>query len=149
MPSVLDIVRSESHDLTVNAQTRSDVARTIKAYQRIVQMVATISVTHWPEIQALPSIEWQGFVENLIHPTALNPDVKYPMVHRALGKMPSYLRRAAITTGTGAAASFLSNYDNWLKEPALSQSALNDVKRKEWVKGQQEAVKDLRDNARA
>jgi putative transposase len=31
-----------------------------------------------------------------------------------LGKMPSYLRRAAIEHAFGAVASFLSSYDNWL-----------------------------------
>lgn len=35
---------------------------------------------------------------------------------RVMGKMPSYLRRAAIAAANGAASSYLSNYSNWLDE---------------------------------
>ena len=53
-------------------------------------------------------------VESLCHPTMHRPVVRYPALSRILGKMPSYLRRAAIEAAYGAVSSFLSNYSNWL-----------------------------------
>lgn len=108
------IVRTESHRLSTSPALRADVERTIAFYRRVVRMAATVAMTHWPELGRLRAKERQMALEALIHPTKDRPQVRYPMLGRALGKMPSYLRRAALHAALGSVSSFLENYSNWL-----------------------------------
>jgi IS605 OrfB family transposase len=105
-------VRSEQHKLQARPDEREDMARTIQFYRRAVRMLCGVLMVHWPEISKSPS-QCQ-FVESLFHFTNNRPVVKYPVLDRALGKMPSYLRRAAIESALGAVSSFMSNWSNFL-----------------------------------
>lgn len=116
------IIRSEAHALRMNHAMRMDVERTIAFYRRVVKMASTIAMTHWPEIGSLTGNEPAKSLERLIHPTSKRPIIRYAVVSRALGKMPSYLRRAALEHAVGCVSSFLSNYSNWI-------DALNDKSR--------------------
>ncbi len=69
-------------------------------------------MVHWPEVSQAKS-KCQA-VEALCHATAKRPVVRYAALDRIFGKMPSYLRRAAIEAAIGVTGSFLSNYSNWL-----------------------------------
>ena len=106
------IVRSESHALSTSPEVREAMTRTITAYRRAVRAVSTVLMTHWPEVCAAKS-KCQA-AEALFHPTAKRPRVRYPVLHRMLGKMPSYLRRAAIEHAYGAVAAFQSNWNLFL-----------------------------------
>lgn len=61
-------------------------------------------------------------LESMFHATKDRPVVRYAVLGRALGKMPSYLRRAALHAALGAVSSFLSNYSNWLDGNAAGKS---------------------------
>lgn len=111
----LTIIRTESHALPMSPALRDDVERTIARFRRAVRMAATVAVTHWPELGPLKSQERQMALEALFHATQDRPLVKYPVLDRVFGKMPSYLRRAALSAAIGAVSSFLSNYDNFLE----------------------------------
>lgn len=106
------IVRTESHVLATSPEARADIARTIRAYRRAVRALRSVLMTHWPELHALTN-KCQA-VESLFHTTARRPQVKYPVLDRMLGKMPCYLRRAAIEHAVGAVSSFQSNWENFL-----------------------------------
>ncbi len=106
------IVRTESRALATSPEVRADIARTIGAYRRAVRAISSVLMTHWPELQALTN-KCQA-VESLFHATARRPAVKYPVLDRMLGKMPSSLRRAAIEHAVGAVSSFQSNWENFL-----------------------------------
>ena len=108
------LIRSESHRLPTTPQLREDVLRTIQVYRQAVRALSTVIMTHWPEITSAPSKCFA--IESLFHPTAKRPVVKYAILARKLGKMPSYLRRAAIEAAYGAVSSYLSNYNNWLDD---------------------------------
>lgn len=108
------LVRSELHALSISPVEREDVRRTIAFYRRAVRLAATIAMTHWDELGGLRENARQMALEALFHATKERPQVKYPVLDRALGKMPSYLRRAALHHALGLVASFLSNYDNFL-----------------------------------
>jgi hypothetical protein len=144
------ILRSETHGLPTTPSVVEDVERTVEAYQRIVRMV--ILVTFWNWDQAFDEMSKKDrltFIEGLIHPTADRPVVKYPMVSRAMGDMPSYMRRAAIHAGIGAASSFRSNYENWLRQPVFDRHHLNDIKLRLWKSEQAAAVNEVRAHAKA
>src|SRR5664279_4770671 len=99
MPS---IIRTEAHALSTSPALRSDVERTVDAYRRAVRAIATVVMTHWPTLGVLPAKgKGSGLgrcqaIEALFHATAARTDVRYPMLDTFLGKIPSYLRRAAI-----------------------------------------------------
>src|SRR6516225_9047225 len=95
------IYRTEQHGVAATPDDVRDVERTIAFYRRAVRLLCTLILTHWPEIQAQDSIKRQGFIEGLLHVTKERPIVKYGVIDRALGKTPSYLRRAAIEAAYG------------------------------------------------
>lgn len=116
----LSIIRAETHALVTSHEVRADIARTIDAYRRAVRAISTVFLTHWPEVSQAKS-KCQA-AEALFHATAKRPVVRYPVLDRMLGKMPSYLRRAAIEHAYGAVSSFLSNWDNFLDGEAGGQA---------------------------
>ena len=73
-----------------------------------------VLMVHWPEIARLPSKGKCQAIEALFHATKQRPVVRYPVLDRMLGKMPSYLRRAAVEHAFGAVSSFQSNWSNFL-----------------------------------
>lgn len=106
------IIRAEAHAVATSPEVRADVARSIDAYRRAVRALSGVILVHWPDLSHAKS-KCQA-VESLFHVTAKRPVVRYAVLDRMLGKMPSYLRRAAIEHAYGAVASFMSNYSNWL-----------------------------------
>ena len=108
------IIRSEMHALTTSHAQREDIRRTIAFYRRAVRMAATVAMTHWDELAPLRSKERQMALEAMFHATKDRPRVRYPVFDKAIGKMPSYLRRAALSSALGVVSSFLSNYSNFL-----------------------------------
>ena len=108
------IIRTESHALSTSPALRQDIERTVAFFRRVVRMSATVAMTHWPELAPLRAQERQMALEALLHPTKDRPVVRYAVLGRSLGKMPSYLRRAALSAALGAVSSFMSNYSNWL-----------------------------------
>jgi hypothetical protein len=51
------------------------------------------------------------------------PVVRYAILRRQLGKMPSTLRRAAIDAAYGAVSAYLSHYSNWLDDTARARGS--------------------------
>lgn len=118
-PEVLEklapkIVRTEAHALRTTPMVRADIKCTLVAYRRAVRALCGVIQTHWPELGSLSAKGKCQAIEALFHPTAKRPVVRYLALERIFGKMPSYLRRAAIEAAYGVVRSFLSNYDNWL-----------------------------------
>lgn len=106
------LIRTEAHALSTTPEVRADVERTIAAYRRAVRALSGVFMTHWPMLANAKS-KCQA-LESLFHVTRHRPVVRYAVLDRMLGKMPSYLRRAAIEHAYGGVSSFLSNYSNWL-----------------------------------
>jgi hypothetical protein len=108
------IIRTEAHALVTTPAIREGVERTLVFFRRVVRMSATVAMTHWPELGSLHAKGRQMALEALLHPTKLRPTVRYGVLGKALGKMPSYLSWAALHAALGAVSSFMSNYNNWL-----------------------------------
>ena len=121
------ILRAETHALSTTPEVRADVERTIAAYRRAVRALSGVLLVHWPEVSQAKS--QCVATEALFHVTAARPAVRYPVLDRMLGKMPSYLRRAAIEAAFGAVSSFLSNWNNFL------DGEIGGVKREDGARG--------------
>jgi len=79
-----------------------------------VRALCGVLMVHWPEIGRLPSKGKCQAIEALFHATKQRPMVRYPVLDRMLGKMPSYLRRSAVEHAFGVVSSFQSNWSNFL-----------------------------------
>ena len=62
------------------------------------------------------SLQRQRYIETLIHTTKDNPNPKYDFDSKFY-KMPSYLRRGAISEAVGKVSSYHSNLANWEEKP--------------------------------
>lgn len=109
----MKITRTEVWPLEANDDIRVAIRDTITVYRRYVSALATVCMTHWPEIAPLSKKDRLTLVESMIHPTSKRPKIRYAYFHRSFYKFPSYLRRAAIHDAIGCASSFLTRYDQW------------------------------------
>jgi IS605 OrfB family transposase len=108
------IIRTEAHALATTPSVRADVERTIAAYRRAVRALCGVLMVNWPQLARLPSKGKCQAIEALFHATKQRPVVRYAVLDRMLGKMPSYLRRAAVEHAFGVVSSFQSNWSNFL-----------------------------------
>ena len=89
-------------------------AATVEEYRKLCRFLVTVVNTHWVELGPLSSKDVVPAVERLMHPTAKNPVVKYPVFRTAFYKFPSYYRRAAIAFAVGQVSSFQTRYWEWV-----------------------------------
>ncbi len=87
---------------------------TVKIYRDALAFLVGVCDAEWDDIVAVEGNQQrQLFVERLVHNTK-NRQAKYPAFDKSFYKMPSYLRRAAISEALGAVSSYRSNHANWV-----------------------------------
>ena len=126
MPNRKPIIRTDKWSLTLTAEQRLLFAETVKVYRRLCRHLVGVVFTHWSELGSLNGQQVIPAVERLIHATAQNPDVKYP-VDRTFHKFPSYYRRGAIAFAVGQVNSFVTRYQRMAvrRSPASECQASN------------------------
>ena len=86
---------------------------TVSIYRNAVDYLIEVCLYGWNTIKEIPNAKFQQrHVEKLIHRTKENPAPVYDF-DNVFYKMPTYLRRAAISEAIGKAASYDSNLTNW------------------------------------
>ncbi len=93
---------------------------TVSIYRNAVDYLIEVCLYGWNAIKEIPNAKFQQrHVEKLIHRTKENPAPVYDF-DNVFYKMPTYLRRAAISEAIGKAASYDSNLTNWeLSDPRI------------------------------
>jgi len=87
---------------------------TVSAYRKVTDFLIDVCLKEWDSIHMLDgSLNRQSFVESLCHKTKNNPAPKYGKFDQKFYKLPSYVRRAAITEAIGKVSSYQSNLSNW------------------------------------
>ena len=66
-----ELIRSETHLLSMTPDVQASVRRTNAAYRTAVRAVANIILTHWPEISS--ANRQVRYERSLVHPTAKQP----------------------------------------------------------------------------
>ena len=89
---------------------------TVRIYQEAISFFMDVCHKEWVSIQDLSKIKSVPFMEKLTLSTKNRPTVPYDF-NAHFYKMPCYLRRAAIAEAIGAYSSWISNYENWKKDP--------------------------------
>jgi len=92
---------------------------TLAIYRKALSFLVDVINTEWSVLENLSTKELVNAVEKLTHHTKTNPCPKYDF-DATFYKFPSYLRRAAISKGSGIVKSYRSNYQNWLDEKSES-----------------------------
>ena len=90
---------------------------TVSMYRYAVDYLIYVCTENWDKISQMDSsMKRQRYVETLIHSTKDNPHPKYDF-DKKFYKMPSYLRRGAISEAVGKVSSYQSNLSNWNSNP--------------------------------
>ena len=87
--------------------------KTITLFNDAVTFCIDAFEKEWTELYVLSPLAQKTFAEKLIHSTK-NSIAKYTEFDKIFKKMPSYMRRSAISCALGALSSYHSNYDNWV-----------------------------------
>ncbi len=90
---------------------------TVKVYRNAVDYLIDVCNANWDSLlRTGSSLQRQRYIETLIHTTKDNPNPKYDFDSKFY-KMPSYLRRGAISEAIGKVSSYRSNLKNWSDDP--------------------------------
>ena len=97
---------------------------TVTVYRDAVDYLIMVCIENWENICKISgSLHQQRFVETLIHRTKQNHSPVYDF-DSVFYKMPSYLRRSAISESIGKVSSYKSNLTNWEKNPVGKRPSL-------------------------
>ena len=101
----------------IDELTRSDITNTLSVYRKACVFITNVCNIEWHEIKqnCSTSKERINYVEHLIHGTKNNKYPKYSEFDTTYHKLPSYLRRAAISFAIGSVSSYYSNLEDWLR----------------------------------
>ena len=81
--------------------------QTVSIYRDAVDFLIIVCLDEWSKMQQIDkNLERQQYIEHLIHATKANPDAKYKNFDKKFYKMPTYLRRAAISEAMGKVSSY-------------------------------------------
>lgn len=89
---------------------------TVSVYRKAVDFLIEVCLVEWDAVSELNSNQRINYVERLTHTTKDNPNPKYDFDSKFY-KMPSYLRRGAISEAVGKVSSYHSNLANWEEKP--------------------------------
>jgi len=105
------------------------VNQTVRIYHRAVKYIIDVSLEEYENIKSLSSMQSMNYIEQLIHSTSARK-AKYHSFDKKFYKMPSYLRRSAVTTANAVVKSHKSQLEHWQsdgcrgKKPRLNIKAI-------------------------
>ena len=90
---------------------------TVAIYRNAVDYLIDVCNSNWDELSQIDgSLNKQRHIETLVHATKDNPSPIYDF-DKKFYKLPSYLRRGAISEAIGKVSSYRSNLTNWESNP--------------------------------
>ena len=90
---------------------------TVAIYRNAVDYLIDVCNSNWDELSQIDgSLNKQRHIETLVHATKDNPSPIYDF-DKKFYKLPSYLRRGAISEAIGKVSSYKSNLTNWESNP--------------------------------
>ena len=106
-----------AYGVRIMAESAKPIQAMVRIYRAAVSFLIQVSMDHWEAIEAIKGLqEQQTYVERLIHHTKNRPAVAYENFDTTFYKLPSYMRRAAISEAIGKVISYSSNLKRWQKQ---------------------------------
>ena len=91
-----------AYGVRIMAESAKPIQAMVRIYRAAVSFLIQVSMDHWEAIEAIKGLqEQQTYVERLIHHTKNRPAVAYEDFDTTFYKLPSYMRRAAISEAIG------------------------------------------------
>ena len=86
---------------------------TVEIYRRALSYLIGVYEKEWSTLSAISGVLGrQNYAEKLVHSTSKNAAI-YSDFDKLFPKLPSYLRRSAISAALGTVSSYHSNLENW------------------------------------
>ena len=86
---------------------------TVRIYRDAVSFLIEVVLANWNRLAAMSALQRSHHTELLVHATAKRPIVQYPEFDQSFYKLPSYLRRSAISLAIGKVASYKALLQQW------------------------------------
>ena len=101
----------------LTAESTKPIQAMVRIYRETVTYLIRVCMEQWEEITQKQTLQGrQSYVERLIHHTKNRVVVSYEDFDALFYKLPSYLRRAAISEALGQVDSYKSNLNKWIHE---------------------------------
>ena len=110
--------QTTAYGVRIHAASMKPVQDMVRIYRQAVTFLIKVCNEQWNSISVIPFlVRKQSFVEGLIHHTKNRTRVQYDQFDVLFYKLPSYMRRAAISEAIGAVASYRSRLKSWNEKP--------------------------------
>ena len=107
-----------TYGVRIHAVSMKPVQDMVRIYRQAVSFLIKVCDEQWSAVSGIPTlVRKQSFVEGLIHHTKRRPMVQYSQFDGLFYKLPSYIRRAAISEAIGAVESYRSRLMSWNGNP--------------------------------
>jgi transposase, IS605 OrfB family, central region len=101
----------------IHMESAKPIQAMVRIYRDVVSYLIRVCMEHWEEIAQIKTLQArQMCVERLIHHTTNRPTVVYEDFDKQFYKLPSYIRRSAISEAVGKVESYQGNLRRWEKE---------------------------------
>ena len=107
-----------TYGVRIHAVSMKPVQDMVRIYRQAVSFLIKVCDQQWSSVSGIPTLmQKQSFMEGLIHHTKRRPMVQYSQFDGLFYKLPSYIRRAAISEAIGAVESYRSRLMSWNGNP--------------------------------
>ena len=107
-----------TYGVRIHAVSMKPVQDMVRIYRQAVSFLIKVCDEQWSSVSGISTlVRKQSFVEGLIHHTKRRPMVQYSQFDGLFYKLPSYIRRAAISDAIGAVESYRSRLKSWNENP--------------------------------
>ena len=107
-----------TYGVRIHAVSMKPVQDMVRIYRQAVSFLIKVCDQQWSSVSGIPTlVQKQSFMEGLIHHTKRRPMVQYSQFDGLFYKLPSYIRRAAISEAIGAVESYRSRLKSWNENP--------------------------------
>ena len=107
-----------AYGVRIHAASMKPVQDMVRIYRQAVTFLIKVCDEQWSSVSVIPAlVRKQSFVEGLIHHTKKRTKVQYDQFDVLFYKLPSYIRRAAISEAIGAVESYRSRLKTWNENP--------------------------------
>lgn len=101
----------------IHMESAKPIQAMVRIYRDVVSYLIRVCMEHWEEIAQIKMLQArQMYIERLIHHTKNRPVVAYEDFDKLFYKLPSYIRRSAISEAIGKVESYQGNLKRWEKE---------------------------------
>ena len=101
----------------IHMESAKPVQAMVRIYRDAVSYLIRVCMERWEGIIQIKTLQAQQmYVEKLIHHTKNRPAVAYEDFDKLFYKLPSYIRRSAISEAIGKVESYQGNLKRWEKE---------------------------------